>query len=100
LVDDTRALHAGTNGFCAQIGNDDFVWFSTRTSKSRLKLLLLPDRFAEVHLLWSGNSASYRACATADHGSADDPDRTANDADCRASGGPGSGAAFYAARLA
>jgi Transposase IS66 family len=35
-VDDTGARHAGKNGFCTQIGNDDFAWFGTRTSKSRL----------------------------------------------------------------
>ena len=27
------------NGFCTQIGNDDFAWFGTRTSKSRLNFL-------------------------------------------------------------
>ena len=35
-ADDTGARHAGKNGFCTQIGNDDFAWFGTRTSKSRL----------------------------------------------------------------
>ena len=38
-VDDTGARHAGRNGFCTQIGNDDFTWFATRTSKSRLNFL-------------------------------------------------------------
>jgi hypothetical protein len=38
-VDDTGARHAGKNGFCTQIGNDDFTWFGTRTSKSRLNFL-------------------------------------------------------------
>jgi hypothetical protein len=38
-VDDTGARHAGKNGFCTQIGNDDFAWFATRTSKSRLNFL-------------------------------------------------------------
>ena len=27
------------NGFCTQIGNDDFTWFGTRASKSRLNFL-------------------------------------------------------------
>lgn len=40
-VDDTGARHAGQNGFCTQIGNDDFAWFATRTSKSRLNFLAL-----------------------------------------------------------
>jgi len=38
-VDDTGARHAGRNGFCTQIGNDDFTWFGTRGSKSRLNFL-------------------------------------------------------------
>jgi len=38
-VDDTGARHAGKNGFCTQIGNDDFTWFGTRPSKSRLNFL-------------------------------------------------------------
>jgi Transposase IS66 family len=38
-VDDTGARHAGHNGFCTQIGNDDFTWFGTRASKSRLNFL-------------------------------------------------------------
>jgi hypothetical protein len=35
-ADDTGARHTGKNGFCTQIGNDDFTWFATRTNKSRL----------------------------------------------------------------
>ena len=38
-VDDTGARHAGRNGFCTQIGNDEFAWFGTRPSKSRLNFL-------------------------------------------------------------
>ena len=38
-VDDTGARHKGVNGFCAQIGNDDFAWFGTTGSKSRLNFL-------------------------------------------------------------
>ena len=38
-VDDTGARHAAKNDFCTQIGNDDFAWFGTRTSKSRLNFL-------------------------------------------------------------
>ena len=33
-ADETGARHAGTNGFCTQIGNDWFPWFGTRSSKS------------------------------------------------------------------
>ena len=38
-VDDTGARHKGANGFCTQIGNDDFAWFATTGSKSRLNFL-------------------------------------------------------------
>ena len=38
-VDDTGARHKATNGFCTQIGNDDFTWFGTTSSKSRLNFL-------------------------------------------------------------
>jgi Transposase IS66 family len=38
-VDDTGARHQAGNGFCTQIGNDDFAWFGTTTSKSRLNFL-------------------------------------------------------------
>lgn len=40
-VDDTGARHAGTNGYCTQIGSDWFTWFGTRSSKSRLNFLEL-----------------------------------------------------------
>ena len=38
-VDDTGARHKNRNGFCTQIGNDDFTWFGTTGSKSRLNFL-------------------------------------------------------------
>jgi hypothetical protein len=38
-VDDTGARHARRNGFCTQIGNNDFSWFGTRDNKSRLNFL-------------------------------------------------------------
>ena len=40
-VDDTGARHKMANGFCTQIGNDDFAWFGTTGSKSRLNFLAL-----------------------------------------------------------
>ena len=33
-VDDTGARHAGRNGFCTQIGNDNFAWFGTRAARA------------------------------------------------------------------
>ena len=38
-VDDTGARHKSRNGYCTQIGNDDFTWFGTTGSKSRLNFL-------------------------------------------------------------
>lgn len=38
-VDDTGARHKASNGFCTQIGNDNFAWFGTTKSKSRLNFL-------------------------------------------------------------
>jgi Transposase IS66 family len=38
-VDDTGARHKAINGFCTQIGNDNFAWFGTTNSKSRLNFL-------------------------------------------------------------
>ena len=40
-VDDTGARHKATNGFCTQIGNAQFAWFATTSSKSRLNFLEL-----------------------------------------------------------
>jgi hypothetical protein len=38
-VDDTGARHADRNGICTRIGNDNFAWFATTFSKSRLNFL-------------------------------------------------------------
>ena len=38
-VDDTGARHKAANGFCTQIGNEDFAWFGTTDSKSRWNFL-------------------------------------------------------------
>jgi len=38
-VDDTGARHDGANAVCTQIGNDNFAWFGTTGSKSRLNFL-------------------------------------------------------------
>jgi hypothetical protein len=55
-VDDTGARHAGKNGFCTQIGNEWFTWFSTRSSKSRLNFLDLLRAGYTDHVL---NDAAY-----------------------------------------
>ena len=38
-TDDTGARHQAKNGFCTQIGNENFTWFGTRSSKTRLNFL-------------------------------------------------------------
>ena len=38
-VDDTGARHKAKNGYCTQIGNEQFSWFGTRPTKSRLNFL-------------------------------------------------------------
>ena len=40
-TDDTRARHAGKNGYCTVIANPVFTWFSTTHSKSRVNFLKL-----------------------------------------------------------
>jgi hypothetical protein len=40
-VDDTGARHQARNGYCTQIGNENFAWFGTTYSKSRLNFLEL-----------------------------------------------------------
>lgn len=40
-VDDTGSRHAGKNGYCTQIGNEAFAWFSSTASKSRINFLQL-----------------------------------------------------------
>ena len=46
-VDDTGARHKGQNGFCTHIGNEQFAWFQSTNSKSRINFL---------DLLRSGNT--------------------------------------------
>jgi len=38
-ADDTGARHQAKNGYCTQIGNENFTWFGTTASKSRLNFL-------------------------------------------------------------
>ena len=50
-VDDSGARHAGSNHYCAQIGDDRFAWFATRPSKSRLNFLELPQAGERAYTL-------------------------------------------------
>jgi hypothetical protein len=38
-ADDTGARHRGANAVCTEIGNDNFTWFATTASKSRVNFL-------------------------------------------------------------
>ena len=40
-VDDTGARHKGKNGYCTHIGNEQFSWFESTASKSRINFLKL-----------------------------------------------------------
>lgn len=40
-VDDSGARHKGQNGYVTQVGNDDFAWFESTGSKSRINFLEL-----------------------------------------------------------
>ena len=40
-VDDTGSRHDGKNGYCTHIGNQDFAWFASTGSKSRINFLQL-----------------------------------------------------------
>ena len=39
--DDTGARHNGQNGYCTHIGNEQFAWFKSTGSKSRINFLKL-----------------------------------------------------------
>ena len=68
-VDDTGARHRGANGVCTQIGNDDFTWFGTTSSKSRLNFL---DLLRAGHTDYVVNDAALDYMReTVLHGSAD-----------------------------
>ena len=40
-TDDTGARHNGKNGYCTQIGNENFTYFKSTESKSRLNFLTI-----------------------------------------------------------
>jgi hypothetical protein len=50
-ADDTGARHQGQNGYCTYIGNEQFAWFASTDSKSRVNFLelLQTDRRYEVN---------------------------------------------------
>jgi hypothetical protein len=60
-VDDTGARHRGRNGVCTHIGNDQFAWFATTFSKSRLNFLQLLAAGDDRHLINEAATAYMRA---------------------------------------
>ena len=50
-VDDTGARHKARNGYCTHIGNDQFAWFGTTYSKSRLNFLELLSAGDKTYLI-------------------------------------------------
>ncbi len=57
-TDDTGARHDGNNGYCTQIGNEFFTWFSSTQSKSRVNFLELLSSGVE-ETLYTFNEISY-----------------------------------------
>src|SRR5271156_194754 len=55
-TDDTGARHQAKNGFCTQIGNENFTWFGTRSSKTRLNFL---DLLRAGHTDYVVNAAAF-----------------------------------------
>ena len=50
-VDDTGARHQGKNGYCTHIGNEQFAWFASTESKSRINFLGLMRAGREDYVL-------------------------------------------------
>ena len=59
-VDDTGARHQGRNGFCTQIGNELFTWFSSTANKSRINFLELLRAGVTTYVIDSGARAYMR----------------------------------------
>jgi len=60
-ADDTGARHNGKNGYCTHIGNDDFAWFASTDSKSRINFLKL---LRGASIQYSLNEIAYGYMAT------------------------------------
>lgn len=54
-VDDTGARHGGKNGYCTHIGNEQFAYFESTDSKSRVNFLQVLAGFNEDYII---NSAA------------------------------------------
>jgi len=58
-VDDTKARHAGKNGYCTHIGNALFAWFKSTESKSRINFLELLHQGEKTPYLFNAGAFEY-----------------------------------------
>ncbi len=58
-TDDTKARHAGKNGYCTHIGNELFAWFKSTESKSRINFLELLHQGKEQEYVFNSDAFEY-----------------------------------------
>jgi hypothetical protein len=58
-TDDTKARHAGKNGYCTHIGNELFAWFESTESKSRINFLQLLHQGQKKHYIFNAGAFEY-----------------------------------------
>jgi hypothetical protein len=58
-TDDTKARHAGKNGYCTHIGNELFAWFESTESKSRINFLELLHQGEKKRYVFNSGAFEY-----------------------------------------
>jgi len=58
-TDDTKARHAGKNGYCTHIGNELFAWFESTESKSRINFLELLHQGEKKQYVFNAGAFEY-----------------------------------------
>ena len=58
-TDDTKARHAGSNGYCTHIGNELFAWFKSTESKSRINFLELLHEGEKKQYIFNSGAFEY-----------------------------------------
>jgi len=58
-TDDTKARHAGNNGYCTHIGNELFAWFKSTESKSRINFLELLHQGKKQQYIFNSGAFEY-----------------------------------------
>ena len=58
-TDDTKARHAGKNGYCTYIGNELFAWFKSTESKSRINFLELLHQGEKKQYIFNAGAFEY-----------------------------------------